>query len=407
MRDAVDVLRSSRDEQTVSVRSSPFRSSATDPIESVAPQGEATCVPTGAFAAVFLWRVKSALMRELRRVEGLTVMPEESPVGASVANAMLERSVWEMQSTTRALVSFAEWVHGIVFEPGSAISTWAVEFSGQVVSKFQRSVSDGKTVYERRKLKSYRKALVLFGELVMFMPTEKPKDKGEVRNCVGIMLGLADRSDEVVIGTTERVVKARIAHRMLVEQRGDAAYAKSIRGVPWQPNPAEAAEGEPLGIAQARIVSVPIVAVENRPAVPVMEPRDYKAHRIYIRREVELAKYGFSDDCEGCRLAQVGAEAKPHSAGCRGRIRQAMMTDDVCQQRLRAAEKRVSSAGEQPSVATRVEAAQETPDEAMNQASAAKQRKRSACCEQREERQTQNGRERPNGGRCTVEKARI
>ena len=87
----------------------------------------------------------------------------------------------------------------------------------------------------------------------MFMPMEKPKDKGEVRNCVGIMLGLVDRSDEVVIGTIERVVKARTVHRMPVGQRGDAAYAKSIRGVPWQSDPAEAAEGEPLGMAQARI----------------------------------------------------------------------------------------------------------------------------------------------------------
>ena len=169
----------------------------------------------------------------------------------------------------------------------------------------------------------------------MFMLMEKPKNKGEVQNCVGIMLG---RSDEVVIGTAERVVKARIVHRMPAGQRGDAAYAKSIRGVPWQPNPAESAEGEPLGMAQARIVSVPMVAVENRPAVPVMEPRDYNVRRFYIRREVELAKYGFSDDCEGCRVAQVGAEAKPHSEGCRERIRQAMMSDDVGQQRFRAVE---------------------------------------------------------------------
>ena len=110
-----------------------------------------------------------------------------------------------------------------------------------------------------------------------------------------------------------------------------------------------------LCMAQARFVSVPMVAVENRPAVPVMEPRDHKARRLYIRREVEPAKYGFSDDCEGCRE----------------RIRQAMMNGDVGQQRLRAAEQRVSSAGEQPSVATRVEAAQEGPDEAMSQALAA------------------------------------
>ena len=48
-----------------------------------------------------------------------------------------------------------------------------------------------------------------------------------------------------------------------------------------------------------------------------------------------------------------------------------MMNDDVGQQRLRAAEQRGSSTGEQASVATRVEAAQEGPDEAMNQALAA------------------------------------
>ena len=41
-------------------------------------------------------------------------------------------------------------------------------------------------------------------------------------------------------------------------------------------NPAEAAEGEPLGAAMARIVSVPMVPIEHRRAVPVMEPRECK-----------------------------------------------------------------------------------------------------------------------------------
>ena len=50
-------------------------------------------------------------------------------------------------------------------------------------------------------------------------------------------------------------------------QRGDARHAKSIRGVPWQPNPAEAAEGEP--VSMARTVGVPMVGSENRPVVPV------------------------------------------------------------------------------------------------------------------------------------------
>ena len=92
-----------------------------------------------------------------------------------------------MQSTTKALVSNAEWVHNTVLQPGSAVLAWAVEFSGQLVSRFQRSVSDGKTAYERWKQKGCREALVPFGELVIVMSMENPKDKGEVWNRVGIM----------------------------------------------------------------------------------------------------------------------------------------------------------------------------------------------------------------------------
>ena len=76
----------------------------------------------------------------------------------------------------------------------------------------------------------------------MFMPMWKPKDKGEARNRVGIMLDLEDRSDEVVIGTTEQVVKARTVHLKIAGQRGGVAYAKSVNGVPWHTNPAEVAE---------------------------------------------------------------------------------------------------------------------------------------------------------------------
>ena len=153
-----------------------------------------------------------------------------------------------MQSTTKAIVAYAQLVHNTVFDPDSDILARPGVFGGQV----------------RRMQRSYHKALVPFGELVMFIGVEKRKDKCETRNCVGMMLGLGN-------GTTERVVKARIVHNTIAGQRGDAAYAKSIRGVPRQPNPAGVAEGEPC-VAQTRIVGLPMVALEKRPTVPVMEP---------------------------------------------------------------------------------------------------------------------------------------
>ena len=121
--------------------------------------------------------VKNALMMKSRDTEGFKVMPEESQVGASASNAMVERSVWKMQSTVRSLIAYAEWVQNTTFEPGSAILAWAVEYSGHVVSRFQRSVSDGKTAWKAEKLSN---------------SVEKPKDKGEVRNRLGIMLGFVE-----------------------------------------------------------------------------------------------------------------------------------------------------------------------------------------------------------------------
>ena len=53
--------------------------------------------------------------------------------------------------------------------------------------------------------------------------------------------------------------------------------------------------------------------------------------------------------------------------------------DNVGQQRLYATEQRVSSAGEQPSVVTRVAAAQEGPDEAMRQTLAASSAKEASA----------------------------
>ena len=64
---------------------------------------------------------------------------------------------------------------------------------------------------------SCRKALVKFDELVMLMTIEKPKNKGKV-DANTIMLDLLDRSDEVVVGTIDRVVKARIVHRAPKEE---------------------------------------------------------------------------------------------------------------------------------------------------------------------------------------------
>ena len=81
------------------------------------------------------------------------------------------------------------------------------------------------------------------------------------------MLDLVDRSDEVLVGTSrdrtvgrEETGRTSTVQRGPVGQRGDPRYARSVTGVPWQPNPAEVAEGEPVSVARIRRCSIRAVS---------------------------------------------------------------------------------------------------------------------------------------------------
>ena len=110
----------------------------------------------------------------------------------------------------------------------------------------------------------------------------------------------------------------------------------------------------------------------------VVEPREDKARWFRGRREVELAKCGFSRDCEGCRLAAFGDEVlRPHGKECPMRIGVTRMCDDTGQRRLHTVEERLAPAAsaavaevaqeDQASPAT-VEVAQESRDEETTEA---------------------------------------
>ena len=160
-------------------------------------------------------------------------MSKESPMSASAANALIEKSVREMQSTS-------SMVYGTMSELGCASSTWTVEILGHVIGRSQSSVADVRTACERRKRKSCRKALVKFDELVMLMTIEKPKHKGNAKvkgkvDANTIMLDLVDRPDEVTVGWLTELSKLvlciayRKSSEMVLETRGVSEVCRGIR----------------------------------------------------------------------------------------------------------------------------------------------------------------------------------
>ena len=67
--------------------------------------------------------------------------------------------------------------------------------------------------------------------------------------------------------------------------------------------------------------------------------------RVYIRKGVELLKYGYSVGCPGCDAARSNTAAKPHSEPCRLRLEQAMAADEAGAARVaQAATRRAAQA---------------------------------------------------------------
>ena len=117
--------------------------------------------------------VENALMMEMRECE---VMSEELQVDASAANAVSKKSVWQTQST-RSLIAHAEWVYNATFVPESETLASSVDFSGQMVGRFQRNAPCRRKTHECRKQESCFRVLIPTGEMVM--PSEKAQREGQ------------------------------------------------------------------------------------------------------------------------------------------------------------------------------------------------------------------------------------
>ena len=77
--------------------------------------------------------------------------------------------------------------------------------------------------------------------------------------------------------------------------------------------------------------------------VPDVVPRvsgDLVPRRVYIRKEVELTRFGYTEGCPGCVAVATNEAPKGHNAECAARIVEAMAKDPESRQRLAEADVR-------------------------------------------------------------------
>ena len=140
------------------------------------------------------------------------------------------------------------------------------------------------------------------------------------------------KSDESLVGTPAGVVRARTIRRLPPAERGDKELLMAIRGTVWRPVPADEGDEIPavVSIRAPAVVPASALPAPQEPRVPVQTgPR-----RVYIRKDKELVKYGYTNACPGCYAAENGLTAAAHSEACRNRIEAAMTADEADKTRI-------------------------------------------------------------------------
>ena len=196
--------------------------------------------------------------------------------------------------------------------------------------------ADGLTAHERRRGRRCEQPLAMFGEKVWFKELRSGTDRkdkflSEWRE--GIWLGHSRCSNEHVLGTKEGAVRAYAVKRQPHEERWNADWLQGITGTPQQPDPNKAGIAIPVRVRHDPPVrEPPVPSVENLP----------EARRMRINDAI-LAKYGYTQGCEGCRFKQAGMkETRGHSEVCRGGIWEAMDLDEEGRRHKEAQEERVT-----------------------------------------------------------------
>ena len=138
----------------------------------------------------------------------------------------------------------------------------------------------------------------------------------------GVLVGLKDKTIEHIIGTPNGCVKSSNAKRLTREEAADPELLKAIVGKPWKltPSIAPGAAQEDIPVKAAVVQG----SVEEDSLPPPIHPVPSQPRRVYIRKDIELARYGYTDDCPGCMAAALKTKAVGHSAECRARMEREM-----------------------------------------------------------------------------------
>ena len=155
------------------------------------------------------WPIR-ALKEAVGKYHGGIVMMEVSARGESQSNGKCERAVQVVAEFVRVLKEQLEQRCKIQVVRSDNITHWMVRWAAMMLSKYQVG-SDGRTPYERRRVRRCNMVVSPFGERVLYKQireSKERKDNFESEDLEGVWLGHNRGSNEVLIGTQHGIVRA-------------------------------------------------------------------------------------------------------------------------------------------------------------------------------------------------------
>ena len=314
-----------------------------------------------------MWHVKTdqepaivALQSAIQELCPNRIIPTNSPVGESACNGRAENAIRRIQEKVRALRHQIESGMKKKLPDESPVMAWLVRWAAELLSKYAPG-EDGKAPYERIRQEKCLVPRVPFGERVTYLPLQNVRrSKGVPAKRPGIWLGVNERTEEIIIGTSRRVVKCRTVSRLADGDQWCHDTIAQMKGLPWEPVPGRPNQGIPTNINEdGDCQDEEADEITHKANGTEDEPEEQAYRKItdsYHVSQKAINRYGTTEGCPACRVIQrrgygAGRIGYNHSTACRERIVKLMRdnpeqkpTSKKTQQDLHAIKKNVDRA---------------------------------------------------------------
>ena len=180
---------------------------------------------------IALWSTMRAM------TSGSRMIIENSPVGSSKSNGIVERAIQSVQGMIRTIRSDIEGRWGVKIDATHSIWPWIAEHAGFLLTRFEVG-RDGKTAYERLKGKSAKVQGMAFAEGMWWKRKRAGGPLGKL-TCMwkdGIYLGVKATTAEIIVGNRNGVCLTRTVRRKPAKERWDRSSLEMVVAVPWRKN---------------------------------------------------------------------------------------------------------------------------------------------------------------------------